>query len=184
MASYQEGDEYLGAFLPGLTRILSQPVKTVAKATTTFFKSPVKGIGQLLMAPVDMAKAVKFAAMGSAPIFKKKAVTNQAVTNQATTQATKTRASAMIKKIMSTASQKATGAISKSSYVDPTYQSLAPDYGIPTVSMPQAQSVESIQETATDGSPKKSAIPIIVGVGAIAAILYFKGKKHVNIPRK
>jgi hypothetical protein len=172
MASYQEGDEYLGAFLPGLTRMVSQPFKSVAKATTTFFKSPVKGIGQLLMTPVDMAKSFKFAAMGSAPIFKKKATVK--------------KAAVPVKNIISTGSitPQTTGIIPQASYIEPSYQSLSPDSGIPTVSMPQSQSVENVQSAAEEQPPKKSITPIIIGIGVIAAALYFKGKKHGNISRK
>jgi hypothetical protein len=156
MASY-EGDDF-GAFLPGLTRIVKQPFKTAAKVTKTFFKSPIKGIGQAILAPLDMVKAVKYAAMGSKPIFRgKKRKRVPIVTASATPESRAT---------------------SVPNY-DNTQSTVAPqDSGVPTIDIPETQPQSSPKgpaEVPVSEYPMESSAPE-------AATQQPSGKSNMLIP--
>lgn len=158
MASYQ-GDDF-GAFLPGLTRIIAQPFKTTLKIAKTFVKSPIKGVGAAFMAPVDVVKAWKFAAMGSKPIFKKKAPPKAA-------QGPKNGSS------IAQAAQQAIDAAAQMPIVPTNYiqqqqptSEVQPSVGPPGMEIPPST-----------GEQKKSPVLLIAGLGVAAVGAYFLLKK-------
>ena len=181
MASY-EGEE-LGAFLPGLTRIVTQPFKTTVKIAKTFVKSPIKAVGVAIKAPWEMAKAVKFAAMGSKPIFGSKKSTVRP--------STRPSASASAKSSGSSSGGWGQTAYKKYKKIaEETYAqgynappSSALDFGIPIVSIPSGQSAPSAGDVTAQaegfptGDKKPFPILLLIAGAGVAAFFMFKKKK-------